>query len=150
MNWDEYFIKHAITAAEKSKDPSTKIGSVIVGPDHEIRSTGYNGMPRGIDESIPERWDRKVKYFFLEHGERNAIYNAARIGTSTKGCTLYLNVTPKGICADCARAIIQAGIIRVVGPNLPFTGQKSQWELSTEIAQIMLEEAGVQVDELSI
>ena len=90
MNWNEYFrgIVHQVKL--KSKDERTQIGALIVGVDNEIVSTGYNSFPRGIVDSRPERQERPEKYYWFEHAERNAIYNAARIGVSTKGCTMYL------------------------------------------------------------
>ena len=111
MNWTDYFYNIAQQVKEKSKDERTKVGAVIVGKDKEIVSTGYNSYPRGIVDNRPERQERPEKYFWFEHAERNAIYNAARIGVSTKGCTMYLTC---GIpCADCARGIINAGISRI-------------------------------------
>lgn len=107
MNWDDYFMNMAYLIAMKSKDANTHIGSVIVGPDNEVRSTGYNSFPRGILDDIKERQDRPEKYFWFEHSERNAIYNASLHGTSLKGCTMYTCGIP---CMDCARGIIQAGI----------------------------------------
>lgn len=111
INWDQYFMSMSYFISMKSKDPSTKIGAVIVGPDQEVRSTGYNGLPRGVDDNVPERDIRPTKYFYYEHAERNAILNAARMGISTDGCTMY---TPGLPCADCCRAIIQCGIKKVV------------------------------------
>lgn len=95
----------------RSKDPHTKIGSVIVGPNHEIRSTGYNSFPRNINDTNPDRLNRPEKYLWIEHAERNAIYNAARMGTALEGCTLYCVTYP---CVECARAIVQAGIAEVI------------------------------------
>jgi dCMP deaminase len=112
MNWQDYFRNIAQQVKLKSKDEATQIGVVIVGKDNEIVSTGYNSFPRGIDDYRPERQERPEKYYWMEHAERNAIYNAARIGVSTKGCTMYMTC---GIpCADCARAIINSGIEKIV------------------------------------
>lgn len=122
MNWNLYFIKMAHLVASKSKDKSTNVGAVIVGPDNEIRSTGYNNFPRGINDDVEERHGRPQKYEWTEHAERNAIYNAARIGVPVKGCTMYFNYEPSP-CADCARGIIQSGINKIVGPNIPFPGK---------------------------
>jgi dCMP deaminase len=97
--------------AARSKDPNTQIGCVIVGPAHEIRTTGYNSFPRGIRDDLPERLVRPTKYLWIEHAERNAICNAARCGTALEGCTIYVEIMP---CMDCARAIVQAGICAVV------------------------------------
>lgn len=110
-NWDEYYLEICRVVALRSKDPNTQIGCVIVGPAHEIRSTGYNSLPRGIRDDLPERLERPTKYLWMEHAERNAIYNAARAGTATETCTLYVEIMP---CMDCARAIVQAGISQVV------------------------------------
>jgi dCMP deaminase len=90
MNWTEYFLKIAEQIKLKSKDESTQIGAVIVGKDNEILSTGYNSFPRGLDDSKKERQERPEKYFWIEHAERNAVYNAARIGVSLKNSTIYL------------------------------------------------------------
>ena len=112
MNWKDYFKNIAQQVKLKSKDKYTQIGAVIVGNDNEIVSTGYNSFPRGIDDNKQHRQERPEKYYWFEHAERNAIYNAARIGVSTKDCTMYLTC---GIpCADCARGIINAGIRRIV------------------------------------
>jgi dCMP deaminase len=143
MNWDSYFIKMVQLVSEKSKDPSTKCGALIVGPDHEIRSTGFNGFPRGVDETIESRWVRPEKYEWVEHAERNAIYNAARVGISTFGCTMYVNYAVE-CCDDCTRAIIQSGIIEVVGPDIPFPGKGKGIDYSKTNANIiMMNEAGI-------
>lgn len=141
-HWHGHFIDISSLVASKSKDRSTKVGAVIVGPDREIRSTGYNGFPRGISDLVECRHNRPEKYLFTEHAERNAIFNAARIGTSLKGCTLYMNYQPIP-CADCTRAIIQSGISSVVGPNIQFPGVGEQWKASLEASEQMLEEAGI-------
>jgi len=142
MRWVEYFYNIAEQVKEKSKDNRTKIGAVIVGKDREIVSTGYNSFPRGIDDWKPERQQRPEKYFWFEHAERNAIYNAARIGVSTKGCTMYL--TCGMVCADCARAIINAGIVRIFLKR--GGGAKSdKWIESAARSEMMFEEAGVSV-----
>ena len=108
MNWTEYFLNIAEQIKLKSKDESTQIGAIIVGMDNEVLSTGYNSFPRGLDDTIKERQERPEKYFWIEHAERNAIYNAARIGVSLKNSTIYLT---SGVpCMDCARAIVNVGI----------------------------------------
>lgn len=107
--WDWKFIRLAYYISAWSKDPSTKVGCIIVGPDHEIRSTGYNGLPRGVSD-LPERMERPQKYLWTSHAEENAIAHAARIGVSLKECTVYVTHIP---CARCARALIQAGITKI-------------------------------------
>lgn len=111
MNWDDYFMNLATQVAKRCKDRSTKIGCVLVGPDNEIRATGYNSFPRGINDNDDARHQRPEKYFWTEHAERNAIYAAARVGTPLKGCRAYLPWLP---CMDCARALVQSGISEVV------------------------------------
>ncbi len=145
MNWQTYFRTIVGTVKLKSKDKYTQIGALIVGKNNEIVSTGYNSFPRGIDDSHSERQERPEKYYWFEHAERNAIYNAARIGVSTEGCTMYLTC---GIpCADCARGIINAGITKVVCEIDPsFGAHGSIWEEHAKRSLIMFEEAGVEVE----
>jgi dCMP deaminase len=143
MNWVDYFRSIAEKVKEKSKDERTHIGAVIVGKDKEIVSTGYNSFPRGIEDYKQERQKRPEKYYWFEHAERNAIYNAARIGVSTKGCTMYLTC---GIpCADCARGIINAGIIRIFIVRGASGANSEKWVDSAERSMDMFEEAGVSV-----
>lgn len=143
FEWDKYHIGFAIHACSKSKDRSTKVGAFIVGPYNEPRSAGFNGFPRGVNDHVEGRHLRPEKYLFTEHAERNAIFNAARSGVSVDKCTMYMNFEPCP-CADCARAIIQSGIIRLVGPNIKFEGKGRQWEDSIAAGIVMLNEAGIQ------
>lgn len=142
MNWEEYFINIAQQVKLKSKDQKTQIGVVIVGENNEIVSTGYNSFPRGINDDIQQRQERPEKYYWFEHAERNAIYNAARIGVSTLGCTMYMTCDIS--CADCARGIINAGIKKVVfsKSNKPWN---QIWKDSAERSIKMFEEAGIEV-----
>lgn len=145
MKKHEWFLRIAELIAEKSKDRSTKIGAVIVGPDSEIRSVGYNGFPRNINDNIEPRHERPAKYMWTEHAERNAIYNAARVGIPIKGCVMY--VTGRAIaCTDCARGIIQAGITTIFGRverKEIHRAKGAHWEENLKVAQEMLIEAGV-------
>ena len=142
MDWDEYFLNIARSIALKSKDTSNKIGAIIVGPDKEIRSTGYNGFPRGANDFDVKKYERPLKYKYTEHAERNAIYNAARFGVSLLGCDLYCLWPP---CTDCARAIIQAGIKRIV-IEVPLDDCPDRWRDDMEIALKMLEECKVEIN----
>jgi dCMP deaminase len=112
--WDRRFIALATHISGWSKDPSTQVGCVIVGEDGEIRSTGFNGFPRGIDDTEERYADREIKYPMICHAEENAIMHAARIGVALKGCTAYVTWPP---CTRCARSLIQAGITRVASPK---------------------------------
>lgn len=138
MDWSTYFMGFARHAARKSKD-STQVGAVLVGPDGEVRLTGFNGPPRGVLDA-PERRERPAKYLFASHAEANLVAFAAREGIRTAGCTVYVTHHP---CASCARSLIQAGIAAVVyGP-----GTTSMPADEFEAAAQMFEEAGVQVME---
>jgi dCMP deaminase len=139
MNWNNYFMHLAEQVALKSKDENTKLGTIVVGPDHEIRATGYNSFPRGINDNLPERQERPEKYKYFEHAERNAIYNAARHGASLKDCTLYCNWLP---CTDCARGIIQVGITKLVVKSFDLP---KRWVADMTTSVTMLKEAGVEI-----
>ncbi len=145
--WHYRFMELAFLISTWSKDTSTKTGAVVIGPDREIRATGYNGLVRGVDDNIPERMERPTKYDFFEHAERNAVYNACLTGTSLKGCTLYATHSP---CTDCARAIIQAGIKTVVTNKIIIDENtpKGTWRDKLEYSAQMFKEAGVEYIEL--
>jgi dCMP deaminase len=136
--WDRRFIDLALHISGWSKDPSTKVGCVVVGEDREIRSTGFNGFPRGIDDSMERLEDRELKYPLICHAEENAIMHAARIGISLKDCTAYVTWPP---CTRCARSLIQAGVVEVVYPGdieIP-----DRWIEDFERSNSMMKEAGV-------
>ena len=145
--WNKRFMELAFLVASWSKDPSTKTGAVVVGPDKEIRATGYNGPVRGVDDDVQERFERPVKYDFFEHAERNALYNACLTGVSLKGCVMYATHAP---CVDCARAIIQAGIKTVVTNKIVIdeTTPKNTWRDKLLYSAQMFKEAGVEYIEL--
>lgn len=171
MNWNEYFIEMAMLVAKKSKDPSTKVGCVFVGKNNQVLSTGFNGFPRGIAEEerateymtidttfgqadvpikttrlIPARWERPIKYSYVEHAERNAIYNAARHGVSLDGARVYMNYEPSCMCEACTRALIQVGVTEVIGPNIPFPGKGVGTHYTTgKLTEDMMLEANVRM-----
>jgi dCMP deaminase len=130
----------AMHVAAWSKDRSTKVGCVIVGPDHGIRSIGYNGFPRGIREDVDERHGRPAKYRWTEHAERNAIYSAARAGISLENCRMFLPWFP---CMDCARAIVQAGIVELVALRPDLT--HAQWGEDFKLAIELFAETGIAI-----
>ena len=138
--WDLRFIDLAIHISQWSKDPSTKVGCVIVGEDREIRSTGFNGFPRGIDDTSERLEDRNQKYPMICHAEENAIMHAARIGVSLKGTTAYVTWPP---CSRCSRSLIQAGVSEVIYPsNIQIP---DRWQSDFKIASEMMNEAGIVV-----
>jgi dCMP deaminase len=143
MEWVEYFLNIAEQVKLKSKDQSTQIGAVIVGEDKEVLSTGYNSFPRGLDDSKQERQERPEKYFWMEHAERNAIYNAARIGVSLKNSTIYLT---SGLpCMDCARGIVNSGIKTVYCKQVCTTKNKDKWDESQKKSLELLRECDIDV-----
>lgn len=141
--WHKRFMEVAELVSTWSKDPSTKVGAIVVGPDREIRSTGYNGLVRGVDDDKPERLERPTKYDFFEHAERNAVYNACLIGASLKGCVIYVTSMP---CPDCARAIIQSGIKMVVTykPEFDENAPQNTWRDKLVFSEEMFKEAGIE------
>ena len=143
--WDLRFIGLAQHISTWSKDPSTKVGCVVVGEDREIRSTGFNGFPRGINDDEDRLMDREKKYPLICHAEENAIMHAARIGVSLKDSTAYVTWPP---CSRCARSLIQAGIREIVYPE---TGKiPERWIEDFTISDSMLNEAGVAVRSIKI
>jgi len=147
-SWDAYYLNLCRQVAARSKDPNTQIGCLIVGPAHEIRSTGYNSFPRGIRDDVPERRTRPAKYLWMEHAERNAIYNAARAGASMEGCTIYVDIMP---CMDCARAIVQAGIRAVVISQERMAQYSSdQYDEHFHNVEVLFDEAGVSIRQVPL
>ncbi len=138
--WDRRFLKLAEHISGWSKDPSTKVGCVVVGEDREIRSTGFNGFPRGIADDSARLEDREQKYPLICHAEENAIMHAARIGLSLKGCTAFVTWPP---CTRCARSLIQAGVVEVVYPQdceVP-----DRWMGDFDMSTQMMKEAGLTI-----
>ena len=127
------------SAAALSDDPSTFNGAVLVTANGAQAITGANHFPKGVLKK-PERLERPKKYAFMEHAERDVILKAAREGICTEGATLYV---PWYACADCARAIIGAGIIRVVGHKQMFDKTPERWRASIEDGDAMLDDAGI-------
>ena len=140
--WDNRFLNLAESISSWSKDPSRKIGAVAVGKQRQILAQGYNGFPRGIDDSPLRYEDREEKYRLVVHAEMNVIYNASYNGVCLNGSTLYVHGLP--VCSDCAKGVIQVGIKRVVmrkPVELP-----SHWKESCIRTKSMFEEAGVEYE----
>ena len=115
ISWDEYFMGIALLSAQRSKDNSSQVGACIVSRDNKILSMGYNGMPIGcLDDDMP--WERegeplKTKYMYVCHAELNAILNHASGTGSLRGARIYTTLFP---CNECAKALIQSGISKVI------------------------------------
>src|SRR5574344_868306 len=141
ISWDEYFMGIALFSAQRSKDNSTQVGACIVNSEHKIVSVGYNGMPTGCsDDDMP--WEREgcspldTKYMYVCHAELNAILNSNMNGLL--GTTLYVTLFP---CNECAKAIIQCGIKRVV-----YMDNKYADTDATKASSLMLNKCGIKVE----
>ena len=138
LSWDEYFMGLAHLSALRSKDPNTQVGAAIVDENKRVVSVGYNGFPKGCSDDVFP-WDRegaalRTKYFYVVHAELNAILNSPR---SVAGCTIYVSLFP---CNECAKAIIQSGIKRIV-----YESDKYADTDGIKASKAMLEAAGVEL-----
>ena len=141
LDWDSYFMAMAHLSAKRSKDPSTKVGAVIVDEYHHIVGMGYNGLPIGCDDTVFP-WSREgefcdTKYPYVVHAELNAILNSIK---SLHGCTIYVSLFP---CNECAKAIIQSGIKKIV-----YESDKYADTDAIKASKRMLNAAGVELQQL--
>lgn len=135
----QYFKLAKYQAQLFSKDPNKKVGCIILAPESlQILSCGYNGLPRNINESVSERWQRPLKLKWCEHSERNALYNACRSGTALENAIAVVTFYP---CADCARGLIQSGIKTIVTLKPDF--EHERWGEDFKISQEMFGEVGM-------
>ena len=141
ISWQEYFMGLAHLSALRSKDPNTQVGACIVDEDNKVVSIGYNGMPRGCnDTDMP--WEREggfkeTKYAYVVHAELNAILNSPR---SLKNTILYVSLFP---CNECAKAIIQSGIKKIYYESDKYNGTDGN-----VVSKKMLDAAGVKYEQL--
>lgn len=137
---DLRYYRLALHVAGWSKDPSTKVGAVLVGRDPRKLAVGYNGFPPGFGD-LPERLvDRETKHKYTMHAERNVLDNAE---FDARGATLYVTHFP---CIECAKSIVSRGIRRVVSP--PPT-DREPWCKDTMFTLVLFDECGVEVEEVS-
>lgn len=141
QKWGSRFLELAKMVASWSKDDSTKVGAVIMSSSGRPISFGYNGIPMGLDDSIPERNTRPTKYKWFAHAEKNAIDLAST--ADLNGCIMYVTFSP---CPVCAQSIIQKGIKTIV-VDANFTADKmpDRWQADMAIATEMFAEAGVEI-----
>ena len=137
--WDRRFFRLAEEIASWSKDPARKVGAVVVSPDRMHWSSGYNGLPSQVDDDPALLRNKEEKLAVIVHAEVNALRHAY---LATDGATLYVTSFP---CQSCARAVITAGIKRVVTIQPSSIGVGSHWELSERQAERALAQAGVEV-----
>lgn len=145
ISWDEYFMLQALVAATRSKDPSTKVGSVIVdGNNHQV-GMGYNGMAAGIDESNftwakdPNSPYHKTKYAYVIHAEANGIMHA---NNNLDGCKIYVTLYP---CNECAKMIVSKKVKEVIYLNNPYENTETN-----QASKIILDAAGVTIRQFSL
>jgi dCMP deaminase len=140
-DFDVELLKLSYKVAKFSDDPSTQNGAII----HHggfLFTEGFNHIPKPLKKS-PDRLERPQKYDYMEHGERHAIYSAAKNGASTEGATLF---TGWSVCTDCARSLIISGIKRVVGHKQAYDKTPPRWIANMIRAKLMLQEAGISID----
>lgn len=136
MKWDKRFLDMAKLVSTWSKDPSTKVGAVIVDSQKRIVSVGFNGLAVGIDNEETILENRELKYRTILHAEENAILFSKQ---PLNDCTVY--TYPFQPCLKCTSVIIQTGIKRVVS----YVSDNERWIKEFELSLKMFEEAGVSV-----
>lgn len=140
--WDRRFIELAKLVSTWSKDPSSKVGAVVVDDKNRIVSVGFNGFPMGVEDTEERLNKRELKYELIVHAEANAILCSPK---SVSGCRIY--VYPYLPCSRCAGAIIQSGIKEVVVEDLPIP---ERWVENFNLAKTILGEAGVMVRQIPV
>ena len=140
--WDQRFLDLAQQIASWSKDPSRKIGAVAIGDKGQVLAQGYNGFPRGIDDSEYRYNEREEKYKYVVHAEMNCIYNASWNGVSLNKSKFYVYGLP--VCSECAKGLIQVGVksILVKVPE-PLDATPLIWKQHEKLSKELFLEAGV-------
>lgn len=139
VDWDTLFMAMAYIVEERSKDPSTQVGAVIVSQDNRVLSLGYNGAPNGFNDDVfpwaRDGSDLETKYLFVVHAERNAILNYRGSKKDLENSKVYVSLFP---CNECAKEIVQSGIKEVI-----YVSDKYHDSDSTKASKIILEQSGV-------
>lgn len=138
MDWHYRYMNLAKEVSTWSKDPSSQIGAVAIGPKGQVLSQGYNGFPRGIQDTEERLVNRNIKYKLVVHAEMNCIFNATYNGVSLDGSSMYVYGLP--ICTECCKGIIQVGIKKVYMNNIE---APDRWKDSIGIAKDLFNEAKV-------
>lgn len=139
--WDRRFLELAKQVSTWSKDPSTKVGAILVDENLHVIGMGYNGFPSGVDDTDARLAERETKYKFVVHAEVNAVLQA---GHKARGATLYVypsfNLPP--ICNECAKVAINAGVAGIVGYNpAEQSARTDRWAEAIRISKEMWDEA---------
>ena len=153
--WDRRFMSIAENISTWSKDPSTVVGAIAVSPEGQILATGYNGFPRGIEDTEERLNNRPTKYKYIVHAELNCILNAAWHTVSLRNATLYVHGLP--VCMDCAKSLVQVGLKRIVISQRPkkivrnfFKSEvKKDWNKDFDETVAFFKEAGIDFVELT-
>ena len=153
--WKRHFLRMALLHADMSKDPSTQVGAVVVGPDREVRSVGINGFPMGITDTYHRLHDREKKLQLIVHAEMNALLLAGRVGIPMKGCTLFLaakqgsQLIDIGLpCIRCSMSLIQAGISQII--SMKHGVENINWTAGDQTVQQLLAEAGIEFSKMQL
>lgn len=143
--WDVRFIDLAKTVSKWSKDPSTKIGAVIVGPDNGVISVGFNGFPKGMPDDMSLYNNRDEKYSRTVHGEVNALIFASRPIPPQSILYTY----PLMSCERCVVQMLQAGIRRFVAP-IATDEHLARWGEAFDKTRKYISECGGTLEEVPI
>ena len=142
--WDRRFMEVAKLVSGWSKDPSTKIGAVAVNDQNVVVGMGYNGFPRGVEDSEYRLNNRDLKYKLVVHGEVNALLEAVKTGVDMSKVRLYVYPTLMlpNICPECAKVAAQLGVGEVIG----YLGETTErWQQHAEASSIILQESGIKL-----
>ena len=141
--WDNRYLNLAREVSTWSKDPSTQVGAIAIGEMGQVLAQGYNGFPRGVNDSLERYNDKEVKYRYVVHAEMNCIYNATFTGASLNNATMYVWGLP--VCNECAKGLAQVGVKRVVSPKT-IADVPDKWKISAINTVDLLKEVGITYD----
>jgi dCMP deaminase len=151
--WDNHFLQMALHHANLSKDPSTKVGAIIVGPERELISGGFNGLPRLLEDTEERLNNRDLKLQLVIHAEMNAILAAAKLGIKISGCTMYIVATDNTgeiwggpPCTRCLVHTLQAGISQII--TYTQKSVPSKWYDDIMYSKELIKEAGIIYQEI--
>lgn len=144
--WDHRYLSLAREVSTWSKDPSRGIGAVAVSSTGQVLATGYNGLPRGLEDSSERLNDREQKYALTVHAEMNCIFNATYNGICLNGSNLYVWGLP--VCSDCAKGIIQVGVKNVYWGCDDYISEK--WSESVKVTKQLFDEVGISINRIFV